>query len=91
MERLILFLVRIKLGLKKGEAFRFTNQKNKKDEYYFGYYCIWKVREINGVTYITQSNVSLNWLLNPCCEIEKAQHNHNKTHNKNRFLTKTDF
>ena len=35
MTRLIIFLIRKKLGLKKYEHFRFTNQKDKQNYYYF--------------------------------------------------------
>ena len=35
MKRLIVFLVRKKLGLKKGEHFRFTNQSSPYNTYYF--------------------------------------------------------
>lgn len=72
MTRLILFLIRLKLGLKKGEAFRFTNQKNKNDEYYFSNIGVWKIHTINDLIHISLSNVSLNWLLDPNCEIEKV-------------------
>ena len=35
MKRLIIFLVRKKLGLKKGEHFRFVNQSSPYNTYYF--------------------------------------------------------
>jgi hypothetical protein len=72
MSRLILFLIRLKLGVKKGEAFRFSNQKNKNDKYYFSNIGVWKIHTINDLTHISLSNVSLNWLLDPRCEIEKV-------------------
>ena len=34
MKRLIIFLVRKKLGLKKGEHFRFANQASRYNTYY---------------------------------------------------------
>lgn len=35
MKRLIIFLIRKRLGLKKNQRFTFDNQKSKFDEYYF--------------------------------------------------------
>ena len=72
MARLILFLVRRKLGLKKGEAFRFSNQKNKKDEYRITSFGVLKVYTRGLTTRVKMSNVSLNWLLDPDCKIEKV-------------------
>lgn len=72
MTRLIMFLVRKKLRLKNGECFRFSNQKNKADEYYIDSFGIWKLYTRGVTTRVKMSNVSLNWLLNPCCEIEKV-------------------
>lgn len=68
MKRLIVFLVRKRLGLKKYERFTFANQKSTA-EYYFGEECLMKVG-IYGTHY--QSNASLNWLLNDECEIVKS-------------------
>ena len=65
MRRLILFLVRCKLGAKKGEWFRFTNQKSDAS-YSITDDCVFK--KING--FITLSDVSINWLLNDECEIK---------------------
>ena len=67
MKRLIIFLVRKKLGLKKFEKFQFTNQKSLDDVYFFSNDCIMKDTGIS----IIRSNVSLNWLLDDRCEIEK--------------------
>lgn len=68
MKRLIIFLVRRRLGLKKNEHFRFANQASKITYYYFGDTCVHKTDELGRVTY---SNVSLNWLLDDRCEIIK--------------------
>lgn len=72
-KRLVLYLVRKKLGLRKGEGFRFTNQISKDDVYFFGVKAIYK-------RYFTpywgwqtkRSSVSLNWLLDDECEIERV-------------------
>lgn len=71
MTRLILFLIRLKLGVKRNEEFRFTNQKNKHNVYYITSYSIRKFSKKTGA--LKYSNVSLNWLLDPCCEIEKVE------------------
>ena len=67
MRKIIIFLIRKKLGLKKYEKFRFAEQKS------------------NAVYYFTESNlmkywrnqtmlsgVSLNWILDTNCEIERV-------------------
>lgn len=70
MKRLIIFLIRHYLGLKKGQEFRFVNQKSDTDTYYFDSDCLMK-REVDGcsVGHIP-SNVSLNWLLHDECDID---------------------
>lgn len=68
MSRLIIFLIRIKLGLKKYQKFNFCNQKDKKNEvYYFTATELIKVE--HGYNY-SPSGVSLNWLLNKNCRID---------------------
>lgn len=69
MKRLILFLIRLKLGVKKNERFRFTNQTNKDECYYIDSFGVIKI----SVNRTKLSNVSLNWLLNRYCEIEKVE------------------
>lgn len=66
---LIIFLIRKRLGLKKREYFNFSNQKNKDDFYYFTDTHLIKVNVVRGV--FRNAHVSLNWLLNDSCEIEK--------------------
>jgi hypothetical protein len=66
MVRLILFLVRLKLGVKKSENFRFTNQKDRAT-YFITSSDVWKV-EAPGR--IRPSGVSLHWLMSPDCKIE---------------------
>ena len=73
MNRLIIFLVRKKLGLKKGEHFRFTNQLNPYNTYYFTddavmkHFGRWKGSDD------VKSSVSLNLLLDDECEIVKVE------------------
>ena len=66
--RLVIFLVRKRLGLKKRQYFRFTNQKSSA-LYYFTSTAVMKVEP----TCTRQSTVSLNWLLNDECSIEKIK------------------
>lgn len=61
--KLIIFLVRIKLGLKKYVCFQFSNQKSNA-VYFFTSTGIKKYW--NGV--MVESGISLNWLLDPECE-----------------------
>lgn len=67
MKRFILFLIRKRLGLKKYEHFRFANQKTNA-EYYFTEYNVMKTH--SGWTQL--SHVSVNWILDDDCEIEKV-------------------
>lgn len=66
MRRLIIFLIRKKLGLKEYSDFRFANQKSEA-VYYFN------ERELVKIEYglSTPSNVSLNWLLSDECKITR--------------------
>ena len=66
-KRLILFLIRTRLGLKKHQQFRFANQKSRTDSYYFGKDRIYKIEGCK----IVESSVSLNWLLDKNCSIIK--------------------
>ena len=74
--KVILFLIRKKLGLKKWEKFRFSNQANVRDYYYFSNTQVVKAKYSNKSPnfFIRKpSNVSLNWLLNEQCKIIKVQ------------------
>lgn len=66
MKRLIVFLVRKRLGLKKFEEFRFANQKTTAI-YFFTSTEVMKVTRFG----TEPSGVSLNWLLNDECKICK--------------------
>lgn len=66
--RLIIYLIRKKLGLKKHEHFRFANQKSK-DVYYFTSTNLMKIWAFG----TDKSGVSLSWLLDPECEIIKLE------------------
>lgn len=70
MKRLILFLIRLRLGLRKHEEFRFTNQKSDAI-YYFDSEALWKKDHFYPFTKPRFSGVSLNWLLSKNCEITK--------------------
>lgn len=67
VRKIIIFLVRARLGLKKYQQFRFSNQKSKTDTYYFGTDFVYKMIGCN----VVLSDVSLNWLIDPRCEIVK--------------------
>lgn len=73
MRRLILFLIRRKLGLAKYEPFQYTNQKSDA-VYFFGATGIWKVwTDKLGRSKLEKSHVSVNWILSDGCEIIKCQ------------------
>lgn len=71
MKKLILFLVRRRLGLKKREAFRFSNQKSGYNFYFFDDDGIIKCDPVFNLT--KYSNVSLNHLLSSECKIVKIE------------------
>ena len=70
IKRLIVFLIRYRLGLKKGQRFRFKNQKTD-NVYYFTADKLIKIPEDKRtVSRAEKSLVSLNWLLSDECEVE---------------------
>lgn len=66
--KLIVFLVRLKLHLKRGYGFQFTNQKTEA-LYWFTDDRLIKME--NG--HCEESGVSLNWLLNGKCKVERPR------------------
>lgn len=76
MKKLILFLVRKHLGVRKYELFRFPNQISKTAVYYFdddGLMKTWWSRGANMLSCSVKSRASLNWLLDDECYIEKFE------------------
>lgn len=74
MTKLILLMVRLKLGLKKYEKFQFCNQKNKKNFYYISGSQIHRVEVKGKSNYVDgKSNVSLNWLIDNDCKIVRLK------------------
>lgn len=71
MIRLILFLIRRRLHLKPYETFRFRNQNSLFNYYYFTKFQLLKVEfdDMGHFEGVVRSRVSLNWLLDPDCEI----------------------
>lgn len=68
MKKLIIFLIRKRLGLGKRELFQFSNQKTNA-VYYFDDDVIYKVNDWSpdSSSCLTESGVSLNWLLSDEC------------------------
>lgn len=67
LKRLVIFLVRKKLRLKKYQEFRFENQKSPVDYYFFTKNALIKYDSKEGE--FRFAGVSLNWLLHDRCEI----------------------
>lgn len=67
MKRLVLFLVRRHFHLARYEPFQFDNQKSNA-VYYFTDDGVMKAWRGN----VTKSHVSLNWMLDKDCKIEKV-------------------
>lgn len=67
MIRLILFLIRLRLGVRKYEPFRFSNQKEN-NEYMFTDYNLLKYN----THFVKKSDVSLNWLISKECKVVKS-------------------
>lgn len=68
LKRLIIFLIRKRLGLKKNELFQFTNQKSHIDVYYFTEDKIMKIE----CGKLRPSSVKFNWMLDDECKIRKV-------------------
>ena len=67
MIRIIMFLVRLKLGVKKNRLFRFANQKTEA-VYYINERGVIK---LTNRVYERMSQVPINWLLSDECEVVK--------------------
>lgn len=71
MKKIIIFLIRKRLGLKKYQYFKFTNQKTQ-DMYSFTNTRLVKTIMKNGRRVkAVPSGASLNWLLNSECKVHK--------------------
>lgn len=74
MRRMIIFLIRRRLGLRKLEPFQFDNQRSKTDWYMFTNREILKHSTDDfGNEFYEPSRVSLNWLLDEKCKVVKMQ------------------
>lgn len=74
MRRLIILLIRLKLGLKKYELFRFANQKSEENVYYFNNSTLMKASPMGKHGWFRRpSSVSLNHLLSDECEIVRVE------------------
>ena len=74
MIKFIMFLVRARLGLKKGERFQFANQKSEYDRYYFtSTHLIKECFDERKLVYWERlAHVKLNYILSKKCEIVKC-------------------
>lgn len=74
LRRIVIFLIRKKLGLKRFEKFKFSNQKSYNEYYWFTDTHVMKKAYIHwSEDFIDEpSSVSLNWLLNDNCKIERV-------------------
>lgn len=66
MKKIIWFLIRRKLGVKKYQQFIFTNQLSENTSYMIGSDKIFKVQGNR----LKHSDVSINWILSDECEIK---------------------
>lgn len=69
MKRLIWFLIRRKLGVKKYQQFIFTNQLSENTSYMISSDKIFKVQGNR----LKHSDVSINWILSDECEIKVVE------------------
>ena len=67
LNRLILYLIRKKLGVKKYQHFRFANQKS---EAVYEFTDEFLLKNDHRGWYVSLSGVSLNWLLDDECKVE---------------------
>ena len=63
MEKIIIFLIRKRLGLKKWQTFYFKNQANKTDRYFFEEDRLMKQTKHGLLLSKRESNMRLNFLL----------------------------
>lgn len=68
LKKLIIYLIRKKLGLKRGECFQFVEQRDLRNWYYFSDDSVIKVFGSKPYGSV-KSSVSLNWLLDDECMI----------------------
>lgn len=68
VSRIVIFLIRRKLGLRKDQAFQFTNQK-KKAIYWFTNTNLMKMEHNE----VAPSSVSLNWLIDKECAVRPVE------------------
>lgn len=74
MKRIIIFLIRRRLGLKKMQRFFFSNQKSGTDRYYFTDTNLMKIHCTSKTGFIHMpSGCSLNWLLDDDIKIVKEE------------------
>lgn len=75
IKRIVLFLIRKKLGLKLYQNFRFKGQKFQNDYYCFGRYTLMKFRyyKKKQLYKCEDSSIGLDWLLSEKCEIELCE------------------
>ena len=66
MNKLIILLVRKKLGLKKNQHFRFENQRSETEYYWFN---STKLMKMCADGHYESAHVSLNWLLDEECHV----------------------
>lgn len=69
MKRIIWFLIRRKLGVKKYQKFIFTNQLSENTSYMISSDKIFKVQGNR----LKHSDVSINWILSNECEIKVVE------------------
>lgn len=70
IERLIVFLIRRRLRLKKYQRFRFANQKTDNVYYFTSDMLIKTPEDKRTVSRAEKSLVSLDWLVSDECEVE---------------------
>lgn len=66
LRKLIIYLICKRLGIKRHQTFRFSNQKSESEYYWFTDTRLRKMREDS---HEEDAHVSLNWLLHDECEV----------------------
>lgn len=67
MNKLIIYLITKKLGIKRNQTFRMKNQANQNDRYFFGNEMLIKLKRVNDSYIPKKSSISLNFLLSDEC------------------------
>lgn len=72
LKKMILFSIRMHLGVKKNQLFSFKNQANKENRYFINEKGVYKLLDSNG--HFKASNISMHFLLSGRCQYQMIKY-----------------